>query len=130
MVMFFNKFFIQVLLFIYVKCFSVLKGAKIEVSINKNFISKFRSQLAEGNVYKITYFAVSGNNGSFRATEHDFKIFFNGRTRVVPDSSEGIPFNGLTLKNSYDVETSMGESDYLIGNQIFKLWFFVYLLCL
>lgn len=85
------------------------QGLKIEASINKNFISKFTSQLAEGNVYKITYFSVGENGGAFQATEHEFKIFFNGRTRVVTDSSEIIPYVGLTLKNSFDIAATMGK---------------------
>ncbi|XP_057434300.1 uncharacterized protein LOC130726987 isoform X2 [Lotus japonicus] len=90
------------------------EGVKIEAYIKKGYMSKFRGEFAEGNVYKITYFAVGDNGGSFRACEHAFKIFFTSRTRAVPDFSDVIPTVGLTLKNSAEIKGTLGESDFLI----------------
>lgn len=90
----------------------VVQGVKIEACIKKNYLSKFRSEFSEGGV---TYFGVFENSGAFRASDHEFKIFFNLRTRVVPESSDVIPTIGLSLKNSADIEATLGESDFLIG---------------
>ncbi|XP_057450506.1 uncharacterized protein LOC130742419 [Lotus japonicus] len=61
------------------------QGVKIEACIKKNYLN------------------------------HEFKIFFNLRTRVVPESSDVIPTIGLSLKNSADIEATLEESDFLIG---------------
>lgn len=79
---------------------------------------KFRGEFVDGNVYKITYFAVGVNGGAFRACEHEYKIFFTSRTRAVPDSCDIIPTVGLTLKNSAEIEATLGDSDYLIGKSL------------
>ncbi|XP_057436545.1 uncharacterized protein LOC130728974 [Lotus japonicus] len=65
------------------------QGVKIEACIKKNYLN------------------------------HEFKIFFNLRTRVVPESSDVIPTIGLSLKNSADIEATLGESDFLIGMKTF-----------
>ncbi|XP_057421220.1 uncharacterized protein LOC130715169 isoform X2 [Lotus japonicus] len=90
------------------------EGVKIEACIKKNYLTKFRGEFSEGNVYKITYFGISENSGGFRASEHELKIFFNQRTRVVLEHCDVIPTLCLSLKNSTYIEATMGECDYLI----------------
>ncbi|XP_057418862.1 uncharacterized protein LOC130713078 [Lotus japonicus] len=90
------------------------EGVKIEAYIKKNYLSKFKGEFSEGNVYKITYFDVSENSGIFRASEHFCKIFFNHRTRVAQEHSDVIPNICLSLKNSTYIDATMGESDFLI----------------
>ena len=82
-------------------------------------MSKFKGELSEGKVYKIVYFHVVYNGGSFRASPHEYKIVFNGRTKVVPDQSDVIPMNGLLLKNSEEIALTLGESDFLVGKYRF-----------
>lgn len=43
-------------------------------------MSKFKSELHEGKVYRISSFAVVANSGNFMASEHECKILFNERT--------------------------------------------------
>ncbi|XP_057445625.1 uncharacterized protein LOC130737797 isoform X1 [Lotus japonicus] len=59
-----------------------VEGVKIEGIIKKGMLKKFRGELVEGSVYRITYFNVISNSGAFRATEHGFKIVFNSQTKV------------------------------------------------
>ncbi|XP_057426153.1 uncharacterized protein LOC130719551 [Lotus japonicus] len=93
-----------------------VEGVKIEGIIKKGMLKKFRGELVEGSVYRITYFNVISNSGAFRATEHGFKIVFNSRTKVVPDSGETIPTIGLSLKHCAEIGMTLGESDFLIGD--------------
>lgn len=100
------------------------QGSKIEATIKKYMMTKFRRDIVEGNVYKITSFTVVDNNGAYRATDHEFKILFNSKTRVQIDQCDSILRLGLTLKDTSEIQITMGESDFLIG-----LWFFL-IVCL
>ncbi|KAJ1388161.1 Nucleic acid-binding, OB-fold [Sesbania bispinosa] len=60
------------------------EGGRIQASIRKAMLRKYMNYVAEGCVYKMTYFAVVDNGGSYRATSHDFKLLFQARTRVIP----------------------------------------------
>lgn len=75
----------------------------------------------EGNVYQITYFIVVDNSGSYRAAEHEYRILFNSKTKVQIDECDSIPRVGLTLKDTAEIQATMGESDFLIGNFVFDV---------
>lgn len=45
-------------------------------------MAKFKFNLKEGKVYKISSFAVVRNCGNFMASEHERKLLFNVRTNV------------------------------------------------
>ncbi|KAJ1379646.1 Nucleic acid-binding, OB-fold [Sesbania bispinosa] len=90
------------------------EGGRIQASIRKAMIRKYMNSVAEGFVYKMTYFGVVDNGGSYRATSHDFKLLFQARTKVIPADSVIIPRFGLDLKNYEYVQNTKGECDYLI----------------
>ena len=56
---------------------------------------RWRGQWLE--VYKIVYISVVSNDGKYRASNHEFKVLFNGRTRVVEEVAEIIPRSGLFI---------------------------------
>ncbi|XP_057419090.1 uncharacterized protein LOC130713334 [Lotus japonicus] len=64
------------------------EGDKIEAIARKGLMSKFKSKLCEGKVYTITYFSVLSNSGGFMASEHDYKIMFNEKTRAAETAIE------------------------------------------
>ncbi|KAJ1403779.1 Nucleic acid-binding, OB-fold [Sesbania bispinosa] len=72
----------------------------VEASIRKPMMKKFANVVVEGEVYKITYFAVVKNLGNYRATKHHFKLIFNSKTKVFRAESQIIPEFGLSLSSS------------------------------
>ncbi|KAJ1391983.1 Nucleic acid-binding, OB-fold, partial [Sesbania bispinosa] len=80
--------------------FSVEMGGRIQANIRKAMLRKYMNCVAEGGVYKMTYFGVVDNGGSFRATSHEFKLLFQARTRVLPAKSVIIPRFGGVVKCS------------------------------
>ncbi|XP_057452159.1 uncharacterized protein LOC130743972 [Lotus japonicus] len=89
-------------------------GMRIEAVIRKGMIQKFKRLIVEGQVYKIVYFNVVENDGAYRASPHEFKIVFNGRTKVERDQSDIIPLNSFYFKNSEEISATLGESDVLV----------------
>ncbi|KAJ1441423.1 Nucleic acid-binding, OB-fold [Sesbania bispinosa] len=97
-----------------VRVVRIWEGGRIQASIRKAMLRKYMNCVAEGGVYKMTYFGVVDNGGSYRATSHEFKLLFQARTRVLPAESVIIPRFGLDLKNLEYVKNTKGECDYLI----------------
>ncbi|KAJ1388162.1 hypothetical protein SESBI_39347 [Sesbania bispinosa] len=90
------------------------EGGRIQASIRKAMLRRFMDSVAEGGVYRMTYFGFMDNGGSYRATSHEFKLLFQARTRVLPAESISIPRFGLDLKDTEYVKNTKGECDYLI----------------
>ncbi|KAL6513350.1 hypothetical protein OROGR_020836 [Orobanche gracilis] len=89
------------------------EGQMIEATFRKGLIKKFRPELAEGCVYKLIYFAIVLASRSYRASADDFKMVFDGMTRVVPYESLTIPLNVFSFMNSHEIALTLGESDFL-----------------
>src|ERR1044072_3673742 len=94
------------------------QGMKIEVSIRKAMIRKFKLEVSEGKVYKIIYFSVVSNDGKYRASTHDYKILFTSKTKISQENSEIIPRYGFSFTNAADVKATGGESAYMLGKII------------
>ncbi|XP_057442175.1 uncharacterized protein LOC130733903 isoform X2 [Lotus japonicus] len=90
------------------------KGKKIEAIARKPLMSKFRNELCEGKVYRIWYFSVLSNSGNFMASDHEYKLIFNERTKVVLEEAPGIPLNVYSFKNTDEILATGGDYDYLI----------------
>ncbi|KAJ1393804.1 hypothetical protein SESBI_34688 [Sesbania bispinosa] len=90
------------------------QGGKIQATIRKPMIRKFRGALVEGRVYRMIFFGVVKNTGSYRACRHEFKLLFHGKTRVVECEGVPIPMYGLSLMTTEDIKNTGGRSDYLI----------------
>lgn len=96
-------------------CCFYFEGDKIEAIARKGLMSKFKSELREGKVYTITYFSVLSNSGGFMASEHDYKIMFNEKTRVAVEEVIGIPMTKYSFKDTDQILATGGDSDFLIG---------------
>ncbi|KAJ1387660.1 Nucleic acid-binding, OB-fold [Sesbania bispinosa] len=60
------------------------EGGRIQASIRRGMMKKFKDSIVEGGVYKMTYFRVIENGGDYRGTFHEFKLLFQPRTKVIP----------------------------------------------
>ncbi|KAJ1379350.1 hypothetical protein SESBI_46982 [Sesbania bispinosa] len=89
------------------------EGGRIQASIRKAMIRKFRSSIVEGGVYKMIYFRLVENGGEYRACSHEFKLLFQPRTRIFPTESEVIPRFDIQAKNSEDLQETNGVSQYM-----------------
>ncbi|KAJ1426518.1 hypothetical protein SESBI_10262 [Sesbania bispinosa] len=69
----------------------------------------------EGEVYTMINFGVIRSAGNYRASKHEYKLLFSGKTRVFPTQFELIPLNGLSLMTTDEVAKTNGESNYLIA---------------
>ncbi|RYR49324.1 hypothetical protein Ahy_A07g035775 [Arachis hypogaea] len=111
---------------------------KIQDKIKKQLLNRFRDHIVEGQVYRMTYFTVVSNHGSYRATSHEFKLVFLHRTTVVAVDEDVIPktcFNKfpfselLNMTQDYDflvdvigLLTSVGEEkEYTKEGNIVKM---------
>ncbi|KAJ1416990.1 Nucleic acid-binding, OB-fold [Sesbania bispinosa] len=94
--------------------FAIEMGGKIQATIRKPMIRKFRGALVERRVYRMIFFGVVKNTGSYRACRHEFKLLFHGRTRVAECEGVPIPMYGLSLVTTEDIKNTGGRSDYLI----------------
>ncbi|KAJ1396506.1 Nucleic acid-binding, OB-fold [Sesbania bispinosa] len=90
------------------------EGERIQASIRKAMIRKFRDSIVEGVVYKMVYFSILESNVSeYRASFHPFKLLFQPRTRIIRTESEVIPRFGIQAKTSEELRETNGESDYM-----------------
>ncbi|XP_025665009.1 replication protein A 70 kDa DNA-binding subunit A [Arachis hypogaea] len=111
---------------------------KIQATVKKPLLNRFRDHIVEGQVYRMTYFAIVSNHGSYRATSHEFKLVFLHRTTVVAVDEDVIPktcFNMfpfselLNMTQDYDflvdvigLLTSVGEEkEYAKEGKIVKM---------
>ncbi|KAL1317660.1 replication protein A 70 kDa DNA-binding subunit C-like [Arachis hypogaea] len=111
---------------------------KIQATVKKQVLNRFRDHIVEGQVYRMAYFTVVSNHGSYRATSHEFKLVFLHRTTIVPVDEDVIPktcFNMfpfsdlLNMTQDYDffvdvigLLTSVGEEkEYAKEEKIMKM---------
>ncbi|QHO15936.1 Replication protein A 70 kDa DNA-binding subunit A [Arachis hypogaea] len=64
---------------------------KIQATVKKQLINRFKESIIEGQTYWMSYFSVVPNQGNYRAAEHEFKLAFLNRTTVIPVSDDDIP---------------------------------------
>ncbi|XP_052110373.1 replication protein A 70 kDa DNA-binding subunit C [Arachis duranensis] len=115
-----------------------IKCGKIQTTVKKPLLNRFRDHIVEGQVYRMAYFTVVSNHGSYRATSHEFKLVFLYRTTVVAVDEDVIPktcFNMfpfselLNMTQDYDflvdvigLLTSVGEEkEYAKEGKIVKM---------
>ncbi|KAL4371105.1 hypothetical protein AHAS_Ahas06G0132500 [Arachis hypogaea] len=60
-----------------------LKSNKIQATVKKQLINRFKGNIIEGQTYRMPYFSVVLNQGNYRAAEHEFKLIFLNRTTVI-----------------------------------------------
>nr|XP_025678667.1 uncharacterized protein LOC112778577 [Arachis hypogaea] len=64
---------------------------KIQATVKKQLINRFKENIIEGQTYRMSYFSVVPNQGNHRVAEHEFKLVFLNRTTVIPISDDAIP---------------------------------------
>ncbi|XP_025700369.1 uncharacterized protein [Arachis hypogaea] len=64
---------------------------KIQATVKKQLINRFKESIIEGQTYRMSYFSVVPNQGNYRAAEHEFKLVFLNRTTVIPVPDDDIP---------------------------------------
>ncbi|KAJ1380361.1 Nucleic acid-binding, OB-fold [Sesbania bispinosa] len=90
------------------------EGGRIEATVPKHLIMKFSQAVAEGEVYRLSNFGTTANSGKFRAVNHEYKLVFNGATKLVPCPSVTIPLSGLSLLKTSDINKTNGSSNFLL----------------
>ncbi|XP_056686315.1 uncharacterized protein [Spinacia oleracea] len=95
------------------------EGGKIQASIKKSFISKWRNVFLKGQAYNISYFGVGKNAGDYKPTMHPYKINFRMFTQAqaVEVVASTIPIDGFDFK-SYEALKDLDNS-VLIGIKIY-----------
>jgi len=68
-----------------------LQGFLMDASVRRTLIYKFQSEIKEYKVYTIQSFSVSCNGGSYRTTNHTYKINFQFGTKVNMVESTLVP---------------------------------------
>ncbi|KAJ1400498.1 Nucleic acid-binding, OB-fold [Sesbania bispinosa] len=91
-----------------------VEGWKIQASIRKPMIKKFKELVVEGEVYKMHFFRVVRNLGSYRATRHEYKFLFHAKTKITRCESLNVPHLGVVPVNSQMILETGGQSDYLM----------------
>jgi len=113
--------------FLCLSCFRFLNllGTKIHASIRKHLLYVFPKKLAERDVYKMSYFSVSPNVGSYRTSVHPYKLIFQMKIKVQKSEGSRIPLNGLLLTRIGELFGHTADYDYLVGETVFISHFFL-----
>ncbi|QHN75844.1 Replication factor-A carboxy-terminal domain protein [Arachis hypogaea] len=78
---------------------------KIQATVKKQLLNRFRDHIVEGQVYRMAYFTVVSNHGSYRATSHKFKLVFLHRTTVVAVDEDVILKTCFNLLCLFGIDT-------------------------
>ncbi|XP_057417793.1 uncharacterized protein LOC130711991 [Lotus japonicus] len=78
-------------------------GHKIEAIAPKGTMSKFKSELHEGKVYRISSFAVVANNGNFMASEHECNFSLSERLVAKYGGAAAMYFVSKKLKKKHNI---------------------------
>ncbi|QHN76784.1 Replication factor-A carboxy-terminal domain protein [Arachis hypogaea] len=93
---------------------------KIQATIKKPFLNRFRDHIVEGQVYRMAYFTVVSNHGSYRATSHEFKLVFLHQTTVVAVDEDVIPKTYFNMFSFSELLNMTQDYDFLVDyvNQV------------
>ncbi|XP_057734482.1 uncharacterized protein LOC130949894 [Arachis stenosperma] len=89
-------------------------GCKIQATIWKTMIYRFKQLLSEDRVYVMKLFSVVPNQGSYRATRHQFKLIFQFRTTVRAAIYDFIPKYALTISSFTEFLETKEDFDFLV----------------
>ncbi|KAL4392226.1 hypothetical protein AHAS_Ahas03G0323900 [Arachis hypogaea] len=93
-------------------------------TVRKTMIYRFKQLLSEGRVYVMKLFSVVPNQGSYRATRHQFKLIFQFRTTVRDAICDFIPKSALTIYPFTQLLETKENSDFLVGMLCYLLILF------
>ncbi|XP_052114345.1 uncharacterized protein LOC107479910 [Arachis duranensis] len=89
-------------------------GCKIQATVRKTMIYRFKQLLTEGRVYVMKLFSVVPNQGSYKATRHQFKLIFQFRTTVRDAICDFIPKSALTISPFTELLETKEDFDFLV----------------
>ncbi|XP_057418322.1 replication protein A 70 kDa DNA-binding subunit A-like [Lotus japonicus] len=90
------------------------EGDKIQATANDSHINKYRSSIIEGNCYLIGNLTVSKNNGRYKVTRHNFRLFFQNTTAMKEVNSEKIPKSKFDWASFTDIGSGAINRDWII----------------
>ncbi|RYR66942.1 hypothetical protein Ahy_A03g013137 [Arachis hypogaea] len=88
---------------------------KIQATIKKQLLNRFKYYIVEGQVYRMANFTVVSNHGSYRATSHKFKLVFLHRTTVVPVGEDVILKTCFNMFPFSELLNMTQDYDFLVG---------------
>jgi len=95
-----------------------LQGVLIHASVRRTLIYKFQSKIKEDKVYYIQSFSVSCNGGSYRTTNHAYKINFQFGTKVNLVESTLVPNISTAYTPFSTIQAPGFDTDYLVSKYI------------
>ncbi|XP_072078113.1 replication protein A 70 kDa DNA-binding subunit C-like [Arachis hypogaea] len=87
---------------------------KIQATVKKPLLNRFRDHIVEGQVYRMAYFTVVSNHGSYRATSHEFKLVFLHRTTIVAIDEDVIPKTCFNMLPFSELLNMTQDYDFLV----------------
>ncbi|KAF2567654.1 hypothetical protein F2Q68_00024769 [Brassica cretica] len=90
-------------------------GDKIHVSVKKELVNQFEHKLEQGKILTFTNFSLNHSVGSYRMTNHLYKISVLATTRVRSCEALPVGLNGFTPVNFQEVLDGSLNPDFLIG---------------
>ncbi|XP_057740025.1 replication protein A 70 kDa DNA-binding subunit C-like [Arachis stenosperma] len=87
---------------------------KIQATVKKPLLNRFRDLVVEGQVYRMAYFTIVSNHGSYRATSHEFKLVFLHQTTVVAVDEDVIPKTCFNMFPFSDLLNMTEDYDFLV----------------
>ncbi|KAF3551763.1 hypothetical protein DY000_02009981 [Brassica cretica] len=89
-------------------------GDKIHASVKKELVNHFDHQLEQGKTLTFTNFSLNHSVGSYRTTNHLYKISLLATTRVRSCEALPVGLNGFTPVNFQEVLDGSLNPDFLI----------------
>nr|VDD07067.1 unnamed protein product [Brassica oleracea] len=89
-------------------------GDKIHASVKKELVNQFEHQLEQGKTLTFTNFSLNHSVGSYRTTNHLYKISVFATTRVRSCEALHVSLNGFTPVNFHEVLDGSLNPDFLI----------------
>jgi len=96
-----------------------VQGVLIHAYVRRTLIYKFQFEIKEDNVYSIQSFSVSCNGGSYRTTNHAYKINFQFGTKVNLVESTLVPKISIAYTPFSTIKALGFDIDYLVNILIF-----------
>ncbi|MQL78765.1 hypothetical protein Taro_011183, partial [Colocasia esculenta] len=90
------------------------KGGKIQATMKKSLFNKFSCQLKEDSSYVITNFGVGENIGSYKPTQHAFRINFLYSTSVRECHDMLMPTTSFDFIAFEDITSNRIDVTYLV----------------
>lgn len=103
--------------------FNVVQGCSIQASVPEELIHLFRFKLFTSCVYIISSFKVVQNLGSYRVTNHKYRLVFMVETFVHVVVGSLNRMNDFCFADSSVISRHQNDCDFLAGIQSFTYLF-------